>query len=216
MNAAQWNTLYPIGTDVFLIEGGVTGEDLEEVHTRTVSAAWDPLHCDTLVELEGVEGPRLLNRVRPVTPKPKHLLQQPFGLLEKMRLSEALDMMASHGVAKVASVFSSQDDEPVFAVVMLTGDRVQDYLDAFDAIDDDNLWCGTADTAEAHSPAANSSVEWKDAEAIADLPEVDSLLCNFSHDSTRDNATVLVQTIMEAVRAATPDEQAVAGPGTHK
>ncbi|MCE7510280.1 hypothetical protein [Alloalcanivorax xenomutans] len=138
MNAAQWNALYPIGTDVFLIEGGFTGEDVEEVHTRTVSAAWDPLHCDTLVELDGVEGPRLLNRVRPVTPKPKHLLQQPFGLLEKMRLSEALDMMASHGVAKVASVFSSQDDEPVFAVVMLTGDQIQDYLDAFETIDRDS------------------------------------------------------------------------------
>ena len=128
MNAEQWNRLYPVGTDVFVEDEG------EEIHTRTCSPAWSLVMGGAMVGLEGL-GPMRVSEVRPFKPKVAHLINHPFGLLERMPLAELLDMMAGHGVTKTASVFKNHDDQPVFAVVLLTGADIQDYLDAFDQVE---------------------------------------------------------------------------------
>lgn len=139
MNTETWNKHYPVGTDVFF-----RVDHCEECHSVTASRAWTRVDGTDVVKLQGVEGDFEfeLSRLRPGTIKHdiKHreTHHHPFGQMEQMPLNELLDMMASHGVAKVASVFSNQDDRPVFAVVLLTGEHIQDYLDAFDRIDDED------------------------------------------------------------------------------
>ena len=133
MNTETWNKLYPVGTDVF-----VTEDNGEQCHSRTRSEAWTLGSGHAVVKLEGYSGGYDLARVQPVEPIKRHMIHQPFGELEKMPLHDVLDMMGSHGVAKIASTFSDQDDTPVFAVVLLSGPQIQDYLDAFDRIDDED------------------------------------------------------------------------------
>lgn len=41
--------------------------------------------------------------------------------------------------------------------------------------------------------------EWKEAEAIANLPEIHEALQGFSEDPTGDNGTVVVREIMRAI-----------------
>lgn len=143
MNTETWNKLYPVGTDVF-----VTEDNGEQCHSRTRSEAWTLGSGQAVVKLEGYSGGYDLARVQPVEPIKRHMIHQPFGELEKMPLHDVLDMMGSHGVAKIASTFSDQDDSPVFAVVLLSGPHIQDYLDAFDRIDDDGMQAATDVVAE--------------------------------------------------------------------
>jgi len=128
MNAEQWNRLYPVGTEVFVTDAG------EQYQTRTVTEAWTLSSGKPAVIVAGSVC-CLLMQVTPVEPVGRHTLRQPFGLLERMPLAELLDMMAGHGVAKTASVFKNHDDQPVFAVVLLTGADIQGYLDAFDQVE---------------------------------------------------------------------------------
>ena len=128
MNAEQWNRLYPVGTDVFIDDAG------EQYHTRTCSEAWTLGSGDPVVALEGYSCYYLAG-VTPVEPVKRCTLHRPFGQIERMPLAELLDMMAGHGVAKTASVFKNHDDQPVFAVVLLTGADIQGYLDAFDQVE---------------------------------------------------------------------------------
>ena len=192
MNTETWNKLYPVGTDVF-----VTEDNGEQCHSRTRSEAWTLGSGQAVVKLEGYSGGYDLARVQPVEPIKRHMIHQPFGELEKMPLHDVLDMMGSHGVAKIASTFSDQDDTPVFAVVLLSGPHIQDYLDAFDRIDEEHPECGVDKPADGHD-GDQLTTGWEDAERISDLPRVHQALFNFSHDSTGDNATMVVQAVIEA------------------
>ena len=198
MNIETWNKHYPVGTDVFF-----RVDHCEECHSVTASRAWTREDGTDVVKLQGVEGDFEfeLSRLRPETIKHdiKHheTHHHPFGQMEQLPLNELLDMMASHGVAKVASVFSNQDDRPVFAVVLLTGEHIQDYLDAFDRIDEEHPECGVDKPADGHE-GDQLTTGWEDAERISDLPPVHQALFNFSHDSTGDNATMVVQAVIEA------------------
>ncbi|HAR61752.1 MAG TPA: hypothetical protein DCS18_16385 [Alcanivorax sp.] len=162
MNIETWNKHYPVGTDVFF-----RVDHCEECHSVTASRAWTREDGTDVVKLQGVEGDFEfeLSRLRPETIKHdiKHreTHHHPFGQMEQLPLNELLDMMASHGVAKVASVFSNQDDRPVFAVVLLTGEHIQDYLDAFDRIGEEPTQ--PKDSAKADAAARLAVLEdvWK-------------------------------------------------------
>lgn len=57
------------------------------------------------------------------------------------------------------------------------------------------------DTLELRPTApAGEPVDWNDAEAVADLPEVHDALFCFSHDSTGDNGTEVVREVMKAIQ----------------
>lgn len=63
------------------------------------------------------------------------------------------------------------------------------------------------------SHAEGEPVDWDDAQAICDLPEVHDCLQCFSEDSTGDNGTEVVRAVMNACRdamlAPAPDEREV-------
>ena len=187
MNTETWNKLYPVGTDVF-----VTEDDGEQHHSRTRSQAWTLGNGQAVVKLEGYSGGYDLARVQPVEPIKRHMIHQPFGDLEKMPLQDVLDMMGSHGVAKIASTFSDQDDKPVFAVVLLSGPHIQHYLDAFDRIGEARE--GGVD--KPNEPLSSSSLD--DAKRVIDLPAVDDALSLFAVFANRDKALMVVQAVIEA------------------
>jgi hypothetical protein len=131
MRASDWNQLYPVGTDVFVSE-----ETGEEFHSKTTAPAQTREDGTHFLEVEGHLNPCDLRHVRPVNPVRSHRLYQAFNQVQEMPLGEILDMMASSGVAKVSSVFTNQDDQPVFALVMLTGHDLQRYMDALEAVEE--------------------------------------------------------------------------------
>jgi hypothetical protein len=131
MRASDWNQLYPVGTDVFVSE-----ETGEEFHSKTTAPAQTREDGTHFLEVEGHLNPCDLRHVRPVNPVRSHRLYQAFNQVQEMSLGEILDMMASSGVAKVSSVFTNQDDQPVFALVMLTGHDLQRYMDALEAVEE--------------------------------------------------------------------------------
>lgn len=131
MRASDWNQLYPVGTDVFVSE-----ETGEEFHSKTTAPAQTREDGTHFLEVQGHLNPCDLPHVRPVNPVRSHRLYQAFNQVQQMPLGEILDMMASSGVAKVSSVFANQDDQPIFAVVMLTGHDLQRYMDALEAVEE--------------------------------------------------------------------------------
>lgn len=130
MKAAHWNQLYPAGTPVTL-----TTDDGDQIKTITRSEAWELGSGHSVVKVEGRSGGMALSRVQPTDPVKYHRLHQAFNEVQQMPLHEILDMMTGSGVAKVSSVFRNHDDEPVFAVVMLSGEDLQRYLSALEAVE---------------------------------------------------------------------------------
>ena len=131
MRATDWNQLYPVGTEVF-----VTEETGEEFHSKSIGPAQTREGGTHFLEVEGHLNPCDLRHVRPVNPVRSHRLFQAFNQVQQMTLEQILDMMASSGVAKVSSVFANQDEQPIFALVMLTGEDLQRYIDALDAVEE--------------------------------------------------------------------------------
>lgn len=73
---------------------------------------------------------------------------------------------------------------------------------ALDEIDLGALDLARSSWAAALSHAEGEAVDWDDAQAVCDLPEVHDCLQCFSEDGTGDNGTEVVRAVMNAVKAA--------------